>query len=552
MKGVVGAFDTPSFGLEERMLSVNCRSSSSSCRSPSLLSFANIRENGLPGSMLNMSPGMSSYFCPLVQSERSLPDQASSLCWDYKKAVGRSNSIPFDGTPTPKSSSELREEIATLEVDIIHLERHILSLYRTAFEGHQSSDTPEPHLQYKIGSSPKILSNQSHKNMEPTVSKDGLVHQEKMSPAHGWVSSDNQSCAASLNSKSRRGCKKADSGHRCLAYHLAASCLDNSFNSPDRLSEDIVRCISSIYCKLANRPPNHLGLPASPISSLSSSTICSSKNPCDSWSPHGNEDKEDVGPYAAMVEVLNICLDDDSYNFTVKMLQNFRSLVRCLEMTDPRRMKREEKLAFWINIHNALVMHAYLAYGIGNRVKCTSILKAAYNVGGHCINAHDIQSSILRIRSHHSASWLQSLFCPGRKLKTGSMRHVYSLEYPEPLVHFALCSGTYSDPAVRAYTAKNIFQDLRLAKEKYIQASVRINKETKIFLPKILHYFAKDMSLSINVLLETVSENLSEVQQKAIKKCMKGRLDKCIHWLPQSSTFRYVIHGELAKARTTS
>lgn len=81
------------------------------------------------------------------------------------------------------------------------------------------------------------------------------------------------------------------------------------------------------------------------------------------------------------------------------------------------------------------LLQAYLAYGIGNRVKCISILKvenynksiinlfiicydqlryfcnsklvilqAAYNVGGHCFNAHDIQSSILRIRSHHSAS----------------------------------------------------------------------------------------------------------------------------------------------------
>ena len=35
----------------------------------------------------------------------------------------------------------------------------------------------------------------------------------------------------------------------------------------------------------------------------------------------------------------------------------FRSLVKNLEKVDPRKMKREEKLAFWINIHNALVMH---------------------------------------------------------------------------------------------------------------------------------------------------------------------------------------------------
>lgn len=28
-----------------------------------------------------------------------------------------------------------------------------------------------------------------------------------------------------------------------------------------------------------------------------------------------------------------------------------------LEEVDPRKMKHEEKLAFWINIHNVLVMH---------------------------------------------------------------------------------------------------------------------------------------------------------------------------------------------------
>jgi len=34
-----------------------------------------------------------------------------------------------------------------------------------------------------------------------------------------------------------------------------------------------------------------------------------------------------------------------------------RSLVSRLEETNPRNMKHEEKLAFWINVHNTLVMH---------------------------------------------------------------------------------------------------------------------------------------------------------------------------------------------------
>uniref|UniRef100_A0A5B6ZJR4 DUF547 domain-containing protein n=1 Tax=Davidia involucrata TaxID=16924 RepID=A0A5B6ZJR4_DAVIN len=250
-----------------------------------------------------------------------------------------------------------------------------------------------------------------------------------------------------------------------------------------------------------------------------------------------------------MIEVLKICLDDDSFNYAARMLQNFRSLVESLEKVDPRKMKREEKLAFWINIHNALVMHAYLAYGTHNYVRSSSILKAAYNVGGHCINAYVIQSSILGIRPHYSAPWLQTLLSPGKKFKTGVTRHVYAIEYPEPLVHFALCSGAYSDPVVQVYTAKNVFQDLKLAKQEFIQASVYISKETKIFLPKILGYFAKDMSLSVPELLEVVNGCLSDVQQKAIRRCVKGRPDKYIHWMPQSSTFRYVIHRELAEGR---
>lgn len=211
-------------------------------------------------------------------------------------------------------------------------------------------------------------------------------------------------------------------------------------------------------------------------------------------------------------------------------------------------MKREEKLAFWINIHNALVMHAYLAYGTHTHVRSTSILKAAYNVGGHCINAYIIQSSILGIRSHHSLAWLQALLYPGKKYKMGSTRHVYAIEYPEPLVHFALCSGAYSDPAVRVYTASSVFHDLKLAKEEFIQASVYIYKEKKISLPKMLYYFAKDMSLDVAGLLKEVNGCLTdEAQQKAIIKCLKGRPDKYIHWLPQSSTFRYIIHRELAE-----
>lgn len=47
--------------------------------------------------------------------------------------------------------------------------------------------------------------------------------------------------------------------------------------------------------------------------------------------------------------------------------------------------------------------------------------------------------------------WLQSLLSPGRKMKTEPNKHIYAIEYPEPLVHFALSLGSFSDPAVCIY-----------------------------------------------------------------------------------------------------
>nr|XP_011464994.1 PREDICTED: uncharacterized protein LOC101297740 isoform X2 [Fragaria vesca subsp. vesca] len=495
-------------------------------------------------SLLHFSP----YFNPIAQSDRILSDQASPCC-KSEKALSCSviNSSASDDIPTPKSFAELEEEIATLELEIMHLERHLLSLYRTAFQGCALPSTPDSHVQPMTRSRSKFVQKQPRSNLELQMHRGRPVQHDQTSPAYIQFHSDHHSSATSIKATPKRDQKVADSRHRSrsLGDHLGASRIDSSLNTPDRVSEDIIRCISSIYCKLA-APQAQAALSSSPTSSLFSSSIFSSKNPCESSSPHFSDDsttdhegfKDNNGPYTTMIEVLKICLDDESFNYAALMLQNFRLLVRSLEKVDVLKMKREEKLAFWINIHNALVMHAFLAYGTHNLAKSTSIVKAAYNIGGHSINAYVIQSSILGIRAHHTAPWLQSLLNSGKKFKRGSMKHTYALEYPEPLVHFALCSGAYSDPAVRAYTARSIFQDLKLARREFIQASVYTDNDTKVYLPKILEYFAKDMSLSIHGLLEEIEDCLSEIQKKAICSCMKGRLDKSVHWQPQSSTFR--------------
>lgn len=123
---------------------------------------------------------------------------------------------------------------------------------------------------------------------------------------------------------------------RSLADHIGNSCIDDTYIFPDKLSEDILRCICSIYCKLGNPTQGRKGFSVSSNSSLCSSSTLSPRNLSGSWSPQCTDEasehcdieglKQDNGPYAAMVEVLKICLDDESYSYAATMLQKFRSV----------------------------------------------------------------------------------------------------------------------------------------------------------------------------------------------------------------------------------
>ncbi|KAA8545930.1 hypothetical protein F0562_020619 [Nyssa sinensis] len=279
---------------------------------------------------------------------------------------------------------------------------------------------------------------------------------------------------------------------------------------------------------------------------------CQNKSSSHSWldNPFQVEGSKDFsGPYCTMVEVQWICRDSQRLRGVKHMLQKFRSLVSQLEGVDPRKMKHEEKLAFWINVHNVLVMHAFLVYGTpqNNMKRISLLLKAAYNVGGFTISVDMIQSSILGCRLPRPGQWLQSLFFPKTRFKARDARKAFAIEQPEPLLHFALCSGNHSDPAVRVYTPKRVFQELEAAKEEYIRTTFRMHKEQKILLPKIVDSYAKELGLCPAGLAEMIEHFIPNSLRKSVQKHRHGKLLKKIEWMPHNFNFRYLLSKELTK-----
>jgi hypothetical protein len=176
-----------------------------------------------------------------------------------------------------------------------------------------------------------------------------------------------------------------------------------------------------------------------------------------------------------------------------------------------------------------------------------NIFQPAYKIGGRMVSLEAIQSYILRIKMPRPGQWLKLLLIP-KKFRTGDEHQEYSLEHSEPLLYFALCSGNHSDPAIRVFTPKGIYQELETAKEEYIRATFGVKKDQKLVLPKIIESFSKDSGLGQAALMEMIQECLPETMKKTIKKLNSGRSRKSIvEWTPHNFVFRYLIARELVR-----
>ncbi|XP_031132101.1 uncharacterized protein LOC116033496 isoform X1 [Ipomoea triloba] len=453
------------------------------------------------------------------------------------------SSVGANGTQLPdschslnKPAEDLIREIAVLEVEVEYLEKYLLAMYRERFSewlgtiGHGDS-----------GRHDWIIFNK--KDSREMQKKHSVAELDDPSILRCQSSLSHTACSFRISppiAEALDSCHSLPDSLQHCAQQSTANNVDQlcSFvsrqvhESPNWLSEEMIKCISAIYCKLAS-PSSALGLQTGEHSSFHS------------WSDNPFRLEE---PSVTAVELRGLCRHGQSLNRVHHVLQRFRSLVSQMEQIDPRKMKHEEKLAFWINVHNALVMHAFLVYGIprSNLKRASLLLKAAYNIGGKAVSVEMIQSCILRCQLARPGQWLQ-LFFPKLKFKPRDPRRAYAIQHEEPRLRFALCSGCHSDPVVRLYTPKRVFQDLEVAKEEYFQMNIRVHKEQKLLMPRNIECFVKEVGLCSSGLPEMIDQSLPEKFREKFRQTDAGKLWKKIVWVPHSFSFRYLISNELAE-----
>jgi glutaredoxin len=148
-----------------------------------------------------------------------------------------------------------------------------------------------------------------------------------------------------------------------------------------------------------------------------------------------------------------------------QMFETYKAMARELQRVELKDMKREDKLAFAINIYNALVIHGNIERGTPTstyqRYKFFSTV--AYDIGGQVFSLNDIENGILRGNKGSMATLYLTPF--GKS----DPRLQHALEAVEPRIHFALNCGAKSCPPIKTFSADGIDEQLTTATESYLE-----------------------------------------------------------------------------------
>ena len=187
-----------------------------------------------------------------------------------------------------------------------------------------------------------------------------------------------------------------------------------------------------------------------------------------------------------------------------------------LQVVDAFTLSVPERKAFFINLYNALVIHATVAVGAPGTAWARSrfFTTIGYRIGPYAFTLDDMEHGILRANRRHP-------YQLAARLGRNDPRRALALPYLDPRIHFALVCGARSCPAIQLYSATNVERALRLATEAFFAdatnftvlldgapltpttplAAAQRAKVATVTASKILHWYGSDFGASSHTVM---------------------------------------------------
>jgi hypothetical protein len=178
--------------------------------------------------------------------------------------------------------------------------------------------------------------------------------------------------------------------------------------------------------------------------------------------------------------------------------RDYRLLTNGLRSFDPSNLLgRREKIAFWTNLYNTIVVDGIVTLGVEQSVKEIPEFfgKVKYQLGARAFSPDDIEHGILRANTR---PW----FRPVKQFGPRDPRKIWVVTPVEPRIHFALVCGSRSCAPIEYYDPARIYEQLEAAARSFVNSSevIVVPEEGKVLLSEIFRWYEKDFGEKIGVL----------------------------------------------------
>ncbi|KAK1788849.1 hypothetical protein P4O66_014847 [Electrophorus voltai] len=190
-----------------------------------------------------------------------------------------------------------------------------------------------------------------------------------------------------------------------------------------------------------------------------------------------------------------------------------------LQQAELLSLSREEKLAFFINVYNALVIHGNLRLSFPKTMwqRYRFFNYVSYLIGGEVFTLQDIENGVLR----GNRKGVTQLLKP---FSNNDPRLQVALPEVEPLIHFALNHGVKGCPPIKVYSPQqDIKGQLHSAAEAFLESSEGcvvdyVKREVK--LSQIFKWYKVDFGGADEKLLNWVVDHMGESEKKSRLKIL--------------------------------
>jgi len=232
----------------------------------------------------------------------------------------------------------------------------------------------------------------------------------------------------------------------------------------------------------------------------------------------------------SIIELFFACMRSDGKTVDFEKLektqdfQNYKMRAQALEKVDLSSLSNEETVVFFVNIYNALVIHALFITGFpSSKLEWRYFSRSAcYDISKFPFTLDFIKNGVLR--ANNSSPWTTEKSKKKYNVDDPRFVHLKLQKEMDPRIHFVLSFHNKCSPCLRLIEQPDQLDEyLTAATKEYLEQFVSVSYSKKqIVLSKIFKWYSRDFG-NPKGMLNWLLQYLNGTQKKELSHLLEAK-----------------------------